>query len=290
MITVQFKTEDVIYVLPDSESLTQEELEAGPSALDRNRWWPAKIVECCFITQNEEKIGFLKVRVSLSDVHHSMWSPGLHTDPSSTQQWFYTCEEALQRVPQIAKNASLAKRLREYECRPYEYILTDHEDWIPLSSFGAFADKVHHFVALHGLRVSDEDRLIEDPSQRPKPSRPNKIWADGWEKRAYEARAEQQAEEARLNACARAESESSTCHDNNGSINSLSYHCRRPCRNVFPEKCRMPSSCNSSGFSIEAQDCSFHLRGDHQEIEEFSQSPPKLRETVFPNLSLSPLF
>jgi hypothetical protein len=59
------------------------------------------------------------------------------------------------------------ERVKSYKLRKDERILTDHQDFVPLSSFAGFAEDIYAHLDLSGLYMSAEDRL-SDPKDRKK--------------------------------------------------------------------------------------------------------------------------
>jgi hypothetical protein len=66
-------------------------------------------------------------------------------------------------------------RVKEYKLQKNERIISDHHDFIPLSSYAGFADDIFAHLELHGLSMSAKDRL-KDVKDRPKRKSKDLVW------------------------------------------------------------------------------------------------------------------
>jgi len=157
---IRFKIGDRIWILPDKQSGT---IPAGCDKIEDlpdEYWWIGEVVNCCYLphgddTQGEqEHIGFLEV------------------------VWFYSYEHAL-KLKDTNLHSYYLNKTRDYGLEKNERILSDHRDFVPLSSYAGFADGIFARLRLHGLAMSAANRLTE-ARKRPKRKAGDKVWIDGF--------------------------------------------------------------------------------------------------------------
>jgi len=141
-ITFHLSVGDRVWILPDKQSGTVPKEFTNPEELPDQYWNVGEIVNCCQIEDAAgSPIQFLEV------------------------VWLYAYEEVWLLAPKYM-HRDWVERVDKYGLQENERVLTDHRDFVPLSSLAGLATGVYTHLQIQGLAVSAADNASPAKGRR----------------------------------------------------------------------------------------------------------------------------